>query len=144
MYQNYKSRNDCFNIITTTFVTMYAITHLATFIITYLHIECAKRVETHCHTRSNSIIWTTITWCSRNIQSIIVVISAKTCLVCTSMYIEIYIFSNIMHAQELCKFKWDQYSKKEDSNRLKLYTTLFAYSWEIRNSLFHFCSPNVT
>ena len=29
-----------------------------------------------------------------------------------------------------------QYLKKEDSNRLKLYTTLFACSWRVRNLCF--------
>jgi len=33
----------------------------------------------------------------------------------------------------------DQYSKKKDSNQLKLYTILFAYSWGIQTSLFGFC-----
>ena len=28
------------------------------------------------------------------------------------------------------------------SNRLKLYIILFAYSWGVQKSLFHFCSPN--
>ena len=73
-----------------------------------------------------------------------VTVSAKTRLVRTSMCIEkIEIYMKLCMIQEkICKFLSGQYSKKEDSNRLKLYTTLFAYSWGVRKSLFHFCSPN--
>ena len=41
-----------------------------------------------------------------------------------------------MLQRKICKFSLGQYSKKEDSSRLNLYTILFACSWRVRNLYF--------
>ena len=47
-----------------------------------------------------------------------------------------------MLERKIRKLLSGQYSKKEDSNQLKLYTILFACSWRVRKALFRFCSFN--